>query len=155
MFGFPNSQFAKRKIKKIKFSLNHNLKQGEIKMATTKRANGKIIFDAPGLTKAQVEKLADNFIEAAAPKVAKLAKPRKKKTYPKKTIMPFTVWYQVNRDDMAYTKKQYYAKHKKKFEALAKKNPLWRMATTKEFSKIVYEELKKAEPKKLYYENNI
>ena len=123
-------------------------------MTTTTRANGKIIFDAPGLTKAQVEKLADNVIQAAAPKIARLAKPRKKKTYPKKTIMPFTVWYKANRDDLAYTKKQYYAKRKKKFEVVAKKNPLWRMATTKEFAKLLYDEYKKDKTfqKKLYYQ---
>ena len=80
-------------------------------MATTKRANGKIIFDAPGLTKAQVEKLADNVIEGVAPKIAKLAKPPKKKTYPKKTIMPFTPWYEANREELAETKKHYYKKY--------------------------------------------
>ena len=123
-------------------------------MTTTKRANGKIIFDAPGLTKAQVEKLADSVIEGVAPKIAKLAKPPKKKTYPKKTIMSFTSWYAANREALAETKKHYYKKWGKKLKEEAKNNPLFRKATTKEFSQVVYKELKKAEPKKLYWENN-
>ena len=123
-------------------------------MATTTRANGKIIFDMPGVNQAQVEKLADNVIEATAAKVVKLAKPRKKKTYPKKTIMPFTTWYQAHRDEWTATKKHYYAKWNKKMKIEAKNNPLFRKATNKEFAKIVYQELKKADPKKLYYENN-
>ena len=123
-------------------------------MTTTKRANGKIIFDAPGLTKAQVEKLADSVIEGVAPKIAKLAKPPKKKTYPKKTIMSFTSWYAANREALAETKKHYYKKWEKKVKEAAKNDPLFRKATTKEFSQVVYKELKTAEPKKLYWENN-
>ena len=49
-------------------------------MTTASRLGGKIKFIMPDdWTQDQADKLADNVLEQVAPKIAKLAKPKKKK----------------------------------------------------------------------------
>ena len=49
-------------------------------MTSTSRCGGKIKFIMPDdWTQEQTEKLADNVLEQVAPKITKLAKPKKKK----------------------------------------------------------------------------
>ena len=49
-------------------------------MTSTSRFGGKIKFIMPDdWTQEQTEKLADNVLEQVAPKITKLAKPKKKK----------------------------------------------------------------------------
>ena len=49
-------------------------------MTETSRFGGKIKFIMPdNWTQEQTEKLADNVLEQVAPKITKLAKPKKKK----------------------------------------------------------------------------